>query len=147
MICFPLTQKNFIVYLITATVVICVYPTKIYPVSENKKKGNDLLIYTYEDSGKELKIDQGKEFEVHLSENPTTGFLWAVLDPSPPNIQFMDKRFFRRDDSPVIGAGGVRIFIFKALKPGKSVLHFVLKRSWEKGDKHADTYLLRLLIE
>jgi len=147
MICSPLTQKNLIAYLITAIVIMCVYPTKIWPADDPGKKGDDLLIYTYGDSGKEFKIDQGKEFEVHLSENPTTGFLWAVLDPPPPNIQFMDKRFFRRDDSSVVGAGGVRIFTFKALKPGKAVLRFVLKRSWEKEDKRADTYFLKLLIE
>ena len=142
----PLTRKIFVVYLITTVVMMGVYPAKIFPANETNKKKDDLLIYTYGDSGKEFKIDQGKEFEIHLSENPTTGFLWTVLD-LPPNIKFIDKKFIHSDASSVVGAGGLRIFIFKALKPRKAKLRFLLKRSWEKEDKHADTYLLKLLIE
>jgi predicted secreted protein len=142
----PLTRKIFVVYLITAVVMMGVYPAKIFPANEANKKKDDLLIYTYGDSGEEFKIDQGKEFEIHFSENPTTGFLWTILD-LPPNIQFIDKKFIRNDASSVVGAGGLRIFIFKALNPGKAELRFVLKRSWEKEDKHADIYLLKLLIE
>lgn len=156
----PVTGKVLTIYLFTALLIFHVSPINMCQAKcrqdvglteehdqRNTEEKADVRIFTHEDCSKEFKIGIEEEFQVRLSENPTTGFLWTILDSSSPNIELVDKRFSRREDSPMIGAGGIRIFIFRSLKAGHAVLHLVLKRPWEKEDEYTDTCSLKFLIE
>ncbi|NVM20962.1 MAG: protease inhibitor I42 family protein [Desulfobacterales bacterium] len=112
-----------------------------------KEKVADLRTFTDQDNAKEFRLGLGEEFRVQLPENPTTGFLWTVLETSSPNIELERKEFSPPQDSGIVGAGGIRVLIFKATKPGRAALHLGLKRPWEKDGKCAGTYSLNLVVE
>jgi inhibitor of cysteine peptidase len=112
-----------------------------------KEREADLRTFTDQDSAKEFRLRLGEEFQVQLPENPTTGFLWTVLESSSRNIELARKEFSPPEDSVVVGAGGIRVLVFKATKPGRAVLHLGLKRPWEKEGKCAGTYSLNLVVE
>ncbi|KJS30524.1 MAG: hypothetical protein VR64_14930 [Desulfatitalea sp. BRH_c12] len=47
---------------------------------------------------------------------------------------------FARSADVALGGGGIRTFSFKALSPGTTNLHFVLKRSWEPLQSAVDQF-------
>jgi predicted secreted protein len=112
-----------------------------------KEGGADLRTFTDQDSPKEFRLRLGEEFQVQLPENPTTGFLWTVLESSSPNIELEREEFLLSEDPRIVGAGGMRVVVFKAAKPGRAVLHLGLKRPWEKEGKCSGTYTLNLVVE
>lgn len=113
---------------------------------EHEKKV-DLRVFTSEDSGKEYNLSVGEEFQVRLWENPTTGYLWTVLDSVSPYLELVDRKLVRRNDVRREGSGGDRIFVFRAVKPGRALLHMTLKRPWEKEGPEAGSYFIKLTIE
>ena len=113
---------------------------------EHEKKV-DLRVFTSEDSGKEYNLSVGEEFQVRLWDNPATGYVWTILKSSSPNIELERKEFLPSKEPNVVGASGVRVLGLKATKPGEAILHLGLKRPWEKEDKCAGTYSLKLVVE
>ena len=83
---------------------------------------------TAEDSGRPVAVRVGQNLLVKLPDLGGAGFSWqvagnnrAVLEPGEP----------RSETSPG-ASGGVRIFPFKALKPGRLELTFTSSRPWER---------------
>lgn len=140
-------------FIFLVLVVFCVLASNICRAGSCKgtkgdqKRRANLRTFTDQDKAKEFKLRSGERFKVQLAENPTTGFLWTVLESSSPNIELLRKEFFPPKNPNAIGAGGIRVFVFKTTKPGHAVLYLGLKRPWEKEDKYADTYSLKLWIE
>lgn len=141
------TKKDLTTYLFAAIVILYILPANMYQTNAMEKERIDAPVFTHKDNANKFRIGKGEEFQVHLTENPATGFQWAILSYSSPNLALIDKKFTQKKDRHMLGAGGIRIFIFKALKPGHAALHLVLKRPWEKEEKYADTYSLKFLIE
>lgn len=112
-----------------------------------QEKKVDLRVFTSEDNGKEYNLSAGEEFQVRLWENPTTGYLWTVLDSVSPHLELVDRKFTPRNDARRVGSGGERTFVFRAVKPGSAVLHMTLKRPWEKEGTEAGSYFIKLTIE
>jgi len=111
------------------------------------KKDYKMQIFTHQDSGKEFKIRIGETFQVILPENPTTGYIWIVYKSGTPNISLVSKSFsLPREEPPVVGRGGTRVFTFKALKVGSAELVLRLRRPWEEESKFADSFLIKLEI-
>lgn len=108
----------------------------------------NMQIFTHEHNGKEFKIALGERFKVELTENPTTGYLWTVSESISPNITLIDSKFSLPGEEPhMVGQVGLRIFIFKAIKPGTAILDLGLRRPWEKEDKYEDTFSIKLSIK
>jgi len=85
---------------------------------------------------KETKVELirarvGEPFTISLPANPTTGYEWNV-DYDYVLLKQESDQF--EEATPVakrVGAGGTSAFIFLPMKPGKSTIYFVYKRSWE----------------
>lgn len=114
-------------------------------LEQQKKTGP--RVFSEGNNGKEYVLSSGESFQVHLPENPTTGFLWTVLESSSPNLELEGKEFLPCKDRRMVGAGGTRVLIFKATSKGRAVLHLGLKRPWEKEGEFAGTYSLKLVVE
>ena len=112
-----------------------------------QEKKVDLRVFTSENNGKEYNLSVGEEFQVRLWENPTTGYLWSILGSVSPHLKLLDRKFIRRNDARLVGSGGERTFVFRAIKPGFDVLHMTLKRPWEKKGSEAGSYYIKLTIE
>lgn len=113
---------------------------------EHEKKV-DLRVFTSEDSGKEYNLSVGEEFQVRLWENPTTGYLWTILGSVSSHSELVDRKFTPGNDARRVGSGGERTFVFRAVKPGRAVLHMTLKRPWEKEGTETGSYFIKLTIE
>ncbi len=84
------------------------------------------------DSGKTLHLRQGEVFKIDLPENPTTGYAWGFLtEPKRSNVIVEVNSEFIAKKGPMLGAGGRRIFTYKAQETGKVELRGFYKRNYE----------------
>ena len=92
----------------------------------------DEVQLTAADDGSTVKLKTGQIVTVTLEANPTTGYTWAVAEPSDGQIvlrQVGELEF--EPESDLIGAGGVQIIKFEVVNPGQTVLTLVYHRPWE----------------
>mmetsp|Transcript_8788 Transcript_8788/g.18786 ORF Transcript_8788/g.18786 Transcript_8788/m.18786 type:complete len:113 (-) Transcript_8788:1533-1871(-) len=82
-----------------------------------------------------LEIETGKEFEVKLKGNPSTGYSWELLsDQQASHMTVVNdgKHGFEVSNPGTCGSGGTFIFRFRGKAPGSTDLRFVYVRPWEK---------------
>ena len=83
---------------------------------------------------KETKVELirarvNEPFTISMPANPTTGYNWtADYDYVLLNL---GKAVYERSPSRALGSGGTSVFVFTPMKPGKTTIYFVYKRSWE----------------
>lgn len=73
-------------------------------------------------------------FTITLPSNPTTGFLWTVVDYDKNLFLLTDQQYIT-SNSGLIGAGGHVLFTFKLKKqaayPSYAIIKLKNSRSWE----------------
>jgi predicted secreted protein len=85
---------------------------------------------------KETKVELihakvNEPFTISLPANPTTGYEWKA-DYDYVLLSQESSEFERASTGRMaVGAGGTSVFVFLPLKPGKTTIYFVYKRSWE----------------
>jgi len=78
-----------------------------------------------------IRARVNEPFTISLPANPTTGYEWkadydyVLLKQESAEFESATKETKR------VGAGGTSVFVFLPIKPGKSTIYFVYKRSWE----------------
>src|SRR5690349_10553859 len=86
---------------------------------------------TEADSQRQVGVSSGDLVEVHLPENPTTGYRWqAEIEPTGALTAEAD-RLEKNSGAP--GAGGTRVLSFRAGSTGVVRLRLKLRREWETG--------------
>ena len=91
------------------------------------------LTFTKEDNGKTFETKAGEIITVRLSENPTTGYTWAIDRPDDQLLGLQSSDYISAPGN-LAGRGGERVFTFKTGKAGQAVLQLKLWREWQ-GDK------------
>jgi inhibitor of cysteine peptidase len=81
-----------------------------------------------------LKIVKvNKEFKIALESNPTTGYSWTPKFNSK-YIKLVNSTYVAyKTDPGMVGSGGIQIFTFKAIKPGKTAITMQYQRPWENS--------------
>ena len=75
-----------------------------------------------------ISIKVGETVKMTLESNPTTGYQWdAGIEPE--FLTIVNEDYISSSD--LLGAGGVQVFEFKALKTGKTNITMYYGRSWE----------------
>lgn len=75
-------------------------------------------------------VKVGESFDIKLTENPTTGYIWA-LTRLPENFYLLSDRYVP-DQPQLIGSGGTHFFTFVAVKPKiDGLFDFYMLRPWE----------------
>ncbi|NNN05570.1 MAG: protease inhibitor I42 family protein, partial [Elusimicrobia bacterium] len=87
----------------------------------------------------------GEIFRVRLPCRPATGYEWRLKSVNRRIAAPAGPEIFQKDDSGLIGAGGVCVVSIKGVKPGRTKAVFVYRRSGEKGPP-AKTFTLRLTV-
>ncbi len=77
-------------------------------------------------NGSTIRVVAGERLEIALPENPTTGYLWHV-DGLPASLRPEQPSNFEAQETAV-GAGGTRVFTFRAVEPFDGEVVFVLRR-------------------
>ena len=90
-------------------------------------------VKTYTDSGQAINIGVNQEFVIALGSNPTTGYGWQESYDETV-LELVEKTYKPGEKAKqgAVGAGGVELFRFKALKTGKTEITLVYKRPWEE---------------
>jgi inhibitor of cysteine peptidase len=86
------------------------------------------LIFTESTAGNRITVPTQQAFEIHLRENPTTGYRWQLdLDECVALISSN----FMPPQAGTFGAGGLRKFVLSADRPGEFEIRAILRRKWE----------------
>ena len=76
-----------------------------------------------------IRARVNEPFTISMPANPTTGYNWtADYDYVLLN---QGKAVYEMSSSGALGSGGTSVFVFTPMKPGKTTIYFVYKRSWE----------------
>ncbi|MDY7040595.1 MAG: protease inhibitor I42 family protein [Chloroflexota bacterium] len=101
------------------------------------------------DSGEEISIVVGEEFEVKLEANYTTGYHWDVAEMDESVLELVAKNYKldTRYDPPPPGTGGTLTLRFKALSAGQTSLKLVYHQSWEDSAGPARNFEIQVNVQ
>ncbi len=118
--------------------------------ADQKPTGKPITITISEDDfrrnnahpSKEVTLAPGDTLVIELGSNPTTGYRWTEkpANSSPKVLKQAKHEYIQRggkdpNGKPILGAGGVETWIFRAAKSGKVTLGFSYGRPWQGGEK------------
>lgn len=102
---------------------------------------------TAADNGSTVELKRGQVVSITLEANPTTGYTWEVVEPRDGQVmrQVGEIEFIpNRQESGIVGSGGVQIIRFEAINAGQTVLKLVYHRSWETDVEPLKTFSIHL---
>lgn len=91
---------------------------------------SETAVYDDADSGTEILVEAGEQFEIRLDANPSTGYTWEIADGAGPNAVELITRDHEPADTDVVGASGIDVFVFEAIA-GAQVLRLEYVRSFD----------------
>ena len=83
-----------------------------------------------------INANVGKIFEITITSNATTGYMWKLVSDPSPEAKVADVKYVASKPGK-IGSGGIEVWKFKALKKGRKDLVFYYVRPWEKNQPPA----------
>jgi len=104
------------------------------------------ITLTEADKGKTIQVHRGSEIVIHLEENPTTGYRWAI-DQTNNTVLAPQNPSFSPTPGGGIGAGGTRTFTFIAKQPGIVHLQLKLWREEEGNSSIKDRYDVTIQVQ
>jgi predicted secreted protein len=84
------------------------------------------------ENGASVTARQGDRIYIRIPENPTTGYRWAP--GAIPDLLELTSSEFIPPAQLKPGAGGERVVVLRATRPGSGQAEFVLARPWESGE-------------
>ena len=95
-------------------------------------------------AGSSVQLPLGRELELALGANPSTGYTWRLTAGDPSPLHLKSRRFQPAATAPRPGSGGQDLFVFEAAAPGTEQLHFEYRRG--STGEPARTYDLRVTV-
>jgi predicted secreted protein len=96
----------------------------------------------------DVSLKVGAVLEVRLEANHTTGYSWVFAPAVNPVLMRQGKTVYQEHVAgSTVGAGGVEVWRFKAMKAGKQGLQFEYRRPWEKGSPPAKVVMFTVTVE
>jgi inhibitor of cysteine peptidase len=93
-------------------------------------------------------LKAGALLEVRLEANHTTGYSWIAAPVANPVLMMQGKAAYQENAAAdKMGAGGVEVWRFKAVKAGKQGLQFEYRRPWEKSSPPAKVVTFSVTVE
>ena len=100
------------------------------------------------DHSDEIEVPAGDTFIRKLGSNQTTGFQWgeeAVIDDK--GVLKQTDYEFVEPDTDKVGASGLEVWKFEALKKGTTKVSMSYDRPWEGGEKGEWTYEITVTVK
>lgn len=91
-------------------------------------------------SVKNIKLNQ--QFQITLDSNPSTGYCWEA-NYNPKYLKLISQNYVS-SNSNVVGAPGIEIFTFKAIKNGQTCITFNYQRPWEDQPLKTKQYKVKI---
>ena len=99
-------------------------------------------------AGKEVTLATGGTLTITLESNFTTGYSWnETAEIGDKTVIQQTDHKYQPPGTPMPGAGGKEVWIFKALKAGKSTISMGYARPFEKGVAPVKTFSLNVVVK
>ena len=96
----------------------------------------------------DVSLKVGAVLEVRLEANHTTGYSWVFAPVVNPVLMRQGRTVYQEHVAgSTVGAGGVEVWRFKAVKAGTQGLQFEYRRPWEKGSPSAKVVTFAVTVE
>ena|ERR1041385_5355960 len=95
-------------------------------------------------NGGNIAVRPGDRIILRLSEVPTTGFRWRIEDIGEDAVA-LEREDFQLAEASAVGGGGIKMFFFRAVRPGSSRLRLARSREWDRS--RVDVPLFDLTVE
>ena len=102
-----------------------------------------MLRFNDGNSGQTAQIPLGDDFEIALTENPSTGFRWKVNSDGAPVCTREGDEF---EPGVGIGAAGTHHWRFHAAQAGECSIAMALERSWTGPAGETNSFALRVVV-
>src|SRR3954468_19695823 len=102
------------------------------------------MIVTESQNGKSIKIPVGEVVEIHLSDNPTTGYRWSPADLGDAILSLQDSTYHQTNAA--VGSGGKASWTLRAKAAGHAQLKFKHWRPWEGDPSIIDRFSLAVEV-
>lgn len=87
------------------------------------------------DHGRLIELAPDSRIAVRLLENPSTGYRWELESPEDAVLK-LETATYQPPATSVPGAGGIRVFEFRAQFAGIALIRLRLRRPWESEHAH-----------
>jgi inhibitor of cysteine peptidase len=104
--------------------------------------GDSVTTIDVDAAGTTVEVAADGTLEVRLEGNPTTGYLWVVLESTV--VELSDET--HKPESDATGSGGITTFTFSPLGPGTGDLVLGYLRPWEEGIEPIDTFTVTVTV-
>lgn len=101
------------------------------------------MILNDQDLGRTVEVKAQSVVTVRLDENPSTGYRWSV--ETAEGLEMAGDSFERAGDA--FGAGGVRVFQFRASEAGSHRLSLRKWRDWEGESSIIDRFYAIIVVK
>ncbi|HUV79984.1 MAG TPA: protease inhibitor I42 family protein [Candidatus Bathyarchaeia archaeon] len=132
-------KKTYIVGGVIIAILLIVVVLMAYSPSE--------VQLTAADNGSTVELESGQVLSITLNANPTTGYTWEVVDAPGEQVmrQVGEIEFIpNRQESGIVGSGGVQIIRFECVNAGQTVLKLVYHRPWETDVEPLETFSIHV---
>ena len=115
------------------------------PAAAGEQPMADILM-SQADRGQERQALPGQRVLIQLPENPTTGYQWHI-EAFDARVLTASGSDFAAPSGGLLGAGGLRTFVFTALAPGSTPVRLVYRRSWEPKAPAGEAFEVRIQVQ
>jgi predicted secreted protein len=104
------------------------------------------IIVRKDQDGQKIRVKPGDIIQVELSFSGGTGYAWYFDKPETDVIETLSEETKINSQDGKIGAPGIDIRRFKAIKAGYAEVRLNYYRKWEGKEKSADHFSLAIEI-
>jgi len=109
-------------------------------------------VVTDADKGGSIHLKTGEAFELRLTSNPSTGYMWYVEKESTSLLKLVHQSQAEIPDSGepgehLVGRPVFQVFKVEARRPGQGILLLHYVRSWEPATPDDQQFALHVVVE
>ncbi|MDT5306231.1 MAG: inhibitor of cysteine peptidase [Mycobacterium sp.] len=101
-------------------------------------------VLTAADNGRTVELPVGDEVALHLPENATTGYRWAIDSADANLVDIKEGQYVSTSEK--MGGGGEAQWLIKAKAPGATSIKLKRWRQWEGESSVVERYEITLRI-
>ena len=101
-------------------------------------------VLTAADNGRTVELPVGDEVALHLPENATTGYRWAIDSADANLVDIKEGQYVSTSEK--MGGGGEAQWLIKAKAPGAASIKLKRWRQWEGESSVVQRYEITLRI-